>query len=122
MAFWIMLFTFLIVVFITPVVANAYLAGRRLEVIRAAIERGHPFDPALLDSNPAHAWRPHPRLLLISGVLALCIGAGTFAMSVALMPNSAGKLVFGQAFVWVALGIGLLIAQLIKGKSDRAAP
>ncbi len=122
MAFWVMLFTFLIFLFVTPVVANAFIAGRRMAVIRAAVERGHPLDPALLDSAVARAWRLHPRLFLISGVLALCIGGGMFAMAVAWMPSSSARLPFGQAFVWLALGVGLLIAQLIKGKSDRSVP
>lgn len=122
MAFWVMFFIFLIFVFVTPIVANAFIAGRRMAVVRAAVERGHPFDPLLLDVDAARAWRPHPRLFLISGVLAICMGAGTVAMSVALMPNSMGRIVFGQAFLWLALGVGLLIAQLIKGKSDLSTP
>jgi drug/metabolite transporter (DMT)-like permease len=122
MAFWIMLFTFLIAVFVTPVVANAWLAGRRLAVIRAAVERGHPFDPALLDSGTVRAWRLHPRLFVIAGVLSMFMGAGFVGMALAMMPSSAGKPILGQALVWMALGIGLFIAHFIKGKSDRAAP
>ncbi|HTT03781.1 MAG TPA: DUF6249 domain-containing protein [Steroidobacteraceae bacterium] len=101
---------------------------RRLELapLRAAIERGQPIDPALLErltSRRDDEGKPiEPLYLRIGGIMTVAVGVGIALLSLfirALLPQAFLPLI-GAGLLVVCVGVGLLVAARTVAQHRRA--
>lgn len=109
-AFWI----FVMVCAVAGIVADYKKRRAALEPLRAAIERGQPLDPTLVDRlmAPERDAGINPLHLQVGGIITLSAGAGIALLAFFLYPVAPDALypVLGGGTVVVCVGLGLVIA------------
>lgn len=110
MFFVFMWFAFLILICVVPILVEGAKSRHRLEVLRAAIERGQDIDPKIIDAlGPRPA---NPKSLLIAGIIvvAAAIGVAAFSFFLRVVQPQAFVLVIGAACAVLCVGSGLMVA------------
>lgn len=123
------LFTFLAVSAVAGSVAEYKKRSRELEVLRTAVERGQPLDPALVEHlTMRHGLGPEsehqPVDLRIGGIVTIGSGIGVALLACFLIPVAPSWFypVAGVGAVAVCVGISLLIcARTIERRRDTQA-
>ncbi len=122
-AFWV----FVVIAVVAGVVSDYKKRRIELEPLRAALERGLPLDPALVERLMARPEQPDPGInplhLRLGGVIVICVGAGVAILAACLWPlvPVAFLPVLGGAALLVCIGIGLLIGARIAEQHERRA-
>lgn len=121
-AFW----AFLAIAAVGGMISDYKRRRLELEPLRAAIERGQPIDPALLEqlmSRRGDEGKPlEPLYLHIGGILTIAAGVGIALASLfirALLPQFFLPLI-GAGLLAVCVGVGLLIAARAVAQHRRA--
>ncbi|HTW75710.1 MAG TPA: hypothetical protein VMD56_12405 [Steroidobacteraceae bacterium] len=123
-AFW----AFLSIAAVAGIVSEYKKRRIELEPLRAAIERGQPLDPAIVErltARPQYSQRGvEPLQLRLGGVIVISVGAGIAVLAVCLRPlvPVAFYPMLGGAGLLVCIGIGLWIgARLVERYGRRPA-
>jgi len=108
--FWI----FVTVAAVAGIVADYKKRRAALEPLRAAIERGQPFDPALIERlmAPDQDAGLNPVYLEVGGIITLSLGVGV-AILAFILTRFAPELLYpvlGGGVVVICLGVGLMLA------------
>jgi hypothetical protein len=110
------LFAFLAIAAVAGIVADYKKRQIVLEPLRAAIERGQPLDPAVVERLMAPEPREEDTLnalhLKVGGIITIAAGVGVAILSyfLGLVAASALYPVLGVGLVAVCVGVGLMIA------------
>jgi hypothetical protein len=111
-AFW----AFLAIAAVGGMISDYKRRRLELEPLRAAIERGQPIDPALLErllTPRSDEGKPlEPLYLRIGGIMTIAAGAGIALMSVFIraLSSQAFLPLIGGGLLVVCVGVGLVIA------------
>jgi hypothetical protein len=125
-AFWAM-----VAIVVVAGVIGDYMKRRiELEPVRAAIERGQPLDPALVERlmrRPDHHSPDagiNPLHLRLGGIIVICVGIGVAAVALCLRPLApvAFLPILGGAALLVCVGIGLLLGARVAEQHQLRAP
>jgi hypothetical protein len=115
-AFW----AFVAIATVAGIVADYKKRQLSLEPLRAAIEKGQPLDPSVVDRlmAPAHQERLDPLALWVAGVIVISagIGVGLLAFFLAHVAPVAFWPVLGGGVLVLCVGVGLVIAARIVQK------
>jgi len=108
-------FLFLAVAAVAGIVADYKKRGLAIEPLRAAIERGQPLDPQLVERLMAPESRDerlNPLYLKVGGIITIASGVGVaiLAFLLAQLVPVAFYPVLGAAAVATCTGVGLLIS------------
>lgn len=106
---------FLAVAAVAGIVADYKKRQLALESLRAAIERGQPLDPQLVErlmAPESHDQGMNPVHLKVGGIIAIAagVGVGVLAFFLAQVAPVALYPVLGGGVVVVCVGVGLMIA------------
>ena len=110
------LFAFLAIAAVAGIVADYKKRQIVLEPLRAAIERGQPLDPAVVErlmaSEPREKDTLNPLHLRVGGIITIAAGVGVAILAYFLGLNEASALypVLGVGLAAVCVGVGLMIA------------
>lgn len=110
------LFAFLAIAAVAGIIADYKKRQIVLEPLRAAIERGQPLDPAVVERLMAPEPREEETLnalhLKVGGIITIAAGVGVAILSyfLGLVDASAFYPVLGVGLVAVCVGVGLMIA------------
>jgi Domain of unknown function (DUF6249) len=125
-AFWAMV----AIVVVAGVIGDYKKRRIELEPVRAAIERGQPLDPALVERLMRRADHHYtneginPLNLRLGGIIVICVGIGVAVVALCLRPLApvAFLPILGGAALLVCVGIGLLIGARIAEQHELRAP
>ena len=110
------LFAFLAIAAVAGIVADYKKRQIVLEPLRAAIERGQPLDPAVVErlmaSEPREKDTLNPLHLKVGGIITIAAGIGVAILSylLGLVDASAFYPILGVGLAAVCVGVGLMIA------------
>lgn len=120
-AFWV----FLGVCAVAGIVADYKKRQAAIEPVRAALERGQPIEPAIVERLMAPETRgrgPNPLHLRVSGIITVAAGIGIVILSILLaqLTPSAFYPVLGGGAVALCVGAGLIVAaRAVEGQLRR---
>jgi Domain of unknown function (DUF6249) len=128
--FGVALFTFLTISAVAGMITEYKKRRLQLEAVRAAIERGQPFDPALVDrligkDNLIGKDKPEeesPLGLRIAGIVTIASGLGIDLLSFFVFPVAplAFYPIIGVGVVAVCVGVGLLICARVVERDQQS--
>ena len=105
---------FLTVCAVAGIVADYKKRRAALEPLRAAIERGQPLDPAMIErlTAPEREGGLNPVYLAVGGIITLSLGIGLAILGLFLARVAADALypILGSSAVVICLGAGLMLA------------
>jgi hypothetical protein len=110
------MFAFLAVAAVAGIVADYKKRQIVIEPLRAAIERGQPLDPAVVERlmapEPREADTLNPLYLKVGGIITIAAGVGVAMLGyfIGLVEASAFYPILGLGLVAVCIGVGLMIA------------
>jgi Domain of unknown function (DUF6249) len=110
------LFAFLAIAAVAGIVADYKKRQIVLEPLRAAIERGQPLDPGLVERlmapEPREEDTLNPLYLKVGGIITIAAGVGIAMLGyfIGLVEAIAFYPVLGLGLVAVCVGVGLMIA------------
>ena len=110
------MFAFLAVAAVAGIIADYKKRQIVLEPLRAAIERGQPLDPALVERlmapEPREQDTLNPIYLKVGGIITIAAGIGVAILGyfIGLVEAIAFYPVLGLGLVAVCVGVGLMIA------------
>jgi hypothetical protein len=110
------MFAFLAIAAVAGIVADYKKRQIALEPLRAAIERGQPLDPGLVERlmapEPEEPDTLNPLHLKVGGIITIAAGIGVtiLAYFLGLVEATALYPVLGVGLVAVCVGVGLMIA------------
>lgn len=121
-AFWM----FVAVTVVAGIVADYKKKRMALESLRAALERGQPLDPVLVEklmSFDRKDEEPKPLHLQIGGIITTAAGVGVVILSffIGQIAKVAFYPIMGGGIVTVCVGVGLLIAARVVTRQRAAA-
>jgi hypothetical protein len=109
-AFWI----FVAVATVAGIVGGYRKRRVELEPLKAAIERGQPLDPAVIDRilQEKAPQKLDPQLIRIGGIITVASGVGVVLLSLILGAQipQARLPIMGAGVLTICVGVGLLIA------------
>jgi len=120
-AFW----AFVAIAAVTGIVADYKKRQAALAPLHAAIERGQPLDPALVERlmTPERDNGIEPIYLRIGGIITACLGVGVVILAFLLMQIAPVALypVLGGGALLLSLGAGLMLSARAVESSRQAA-